>query len=118
MLPSGRRRFCSDLCRVRGQRSERRYDTGEFGQAAVRMIAALANRVGASDAAELGALWEVRAAADRAAAEAIDRLRAQGFSWYALAAEVGVSRQALTKWRARRPGASDGSQRLPRGEAS
>ncbi len=37
-LPPGRRRFCWDLCRVRGQRSERRTETGEFGLMVVRMI--------------------------------------------------------------------------------
>lgn len=103
VLPSGRRRFCCDLCRVRGQRAERRTETGEFGQAVVRMIRVMARRVGASDIAAFGALWEVRAVVDRACATAIDQLRDEGFSWDALAAETGVSRQALSQWRKRRP---------------
>jgi hypothetical protein len=91
---------------VRGQRAERRTETGEFGAMVVRMIAAMAHRVGASDIDEFGALWEVRIEANRAAAAAIDELRAKGFSWAQIAAEAGVSRQALCQWRKRRPGSS------------
>lgn len=89
---------------MRGQRAERVTENAEFGQMVVRMVAALARRVGATDAAEFGALWAVRAEADAAAATAIDRLRARGYSWAALAAEAGVSPQALSQWRKRRPG--------------
>jgi hypothetical protein len=101
LLPAGRRRFCSDLCRARGQRAERRYETGEFGQAAIRMIRTLARRVGASDIDELGALWEVRKEADRAAADAIDGLRAKGFSWAAIGAAAGLSAPGAYQWRRR-----------------
>jgi len=69
----------------------------------MRMIATMARRVGANDIDEFGALLEVRAAADAAVADAIDRLRARGHSWDALAARAGVSRQSLTEWRGRRP---------------
>jgi hypothetical protein len=58
-LAPKRRRFCSDICRVRGQRAERVTETGEFGRAAVRMIRAMAGRVGASDIAAFGAMWNV-----------------------------------------------------------
>ena len=60
-------------------------------------------------------LWEVRAEADRAAADAIDRLRAKGFSWAELSAETGLSRQGLAQWRGRRP-ARSGCQHLLRGD--
>ena len=102
-LPPGRRRFCSELCRVRGQRAERRYEPGEFGAAAVRMVAALARRVGASDAEAFTALWELRGEADRACAAAIDQLRAEGFTWSALGAAAGLSGPGLCQWRKRRP---------------
>ncbi len=114
-LPPGRRRFCSDLCRVRGQRAERRMDPGEFGQAVIRMIRAIPRRAGDSDLVEFAMLWEVRAEADRAAADAIDRLRAKGFSWAELSAETGLTRQGLAQWRERRP-ARSGCQHLLRGD--
>jgi hypothetical protein len=101
-LPARRRRFCSDLCRVRGQRSERRTETGEFGSAAVRMIRTMARRVGASDIAEFGAMWEVMTEAEHAVTGAIDGLRASGFSWAEIGAEVGWSKQRLSQWRQRR----------------
>ena len=111
-LPRGRRRFCCDLCRMRGQRAERCYDTDEFGQMVVRMIRSLARRVSASDLAAFGALWELRDEADRACIETIDGLRAEGFSWTDLAAEAGQTRQGLTQWRQRRPAQSEGKHPL------
>lgn len=101
-LPGRRRRFCSDLCRRRGQRAERVTETGEFGRAAVRMIATMARRVGASDIAEFGAMFEVLTEAERAVVQTIDGLRASGFSWAEIAREVGWSRQRLQQWRQRR----------------
>ena len=101
-LAPRRRRFCSDLCRIRGQRAERRAETGEFGRAAICMIRAMARRVGASDIAEFGAMWEVMTEAEAAVTEAIDHLRAAGFSWAEIGAEVGWGRQRLTQWRQRR----------------
>lgn len=101
-LPPRRRRFCCDLCRIRGQRSERRTETGEFGRAAVRMIRQMAKRVGASDIAEFGAMWEVMTEAEHAVTEAIDGLRVSGFSWAEIGAEVGWSKQRLCQWRQRR----------------
>ena len=67
------------------------------------MIATLARRVGGSDIAEFGALWEVRAAAEQAAVDAIDGLRGKGFSWAELAAETGMTRQGMSQWRKHRP---------------
>jgi hypothetical protein len=113
-LPPGRRRFCSDICRLRGQRAERRLDPGEFGRAVIRMIRAMSGRAGSSDLAEFALLWEVRAEADRAAAEAIDTLRAKGFSWTELAAETDITRQGLTQWRNRRDAAGHPQHNLPR----
>jgi len=111
-LPQGRRRFCCDLCRQRGQRAERRTETGEFGQMVVRMIGTMARRVGGSDIAAFGALWEVRSAADRACVAAIDGLRAKGFSWSEIAAEADQTRQGLTQWRQRRDARSEGNDPL------
>jgi hypothetical protein len=98
-LPAKRRRFCSDLCRRRGQRHERITETDQAGQAVVRMITALSRRAGASDIDVLGVLWEVREAADLAAVEAIGRLHARGLSWAVLADTLGAgNRQTLCQW--------------------
>ena len=67
------------------------------------MIRALVRDLGAADVDELGTLWRVRAAADAAVTDAIDRLHAKGYSWAEMAAQTGVSRQSLYEWRQRRP---------------
>jgi hypothetical protein len=101
-LPSRRRRFCSDDHRRRGQRAERITETGEFGRAAIRMIRTMARRVGASDIAEFGAMWEVMEESERAVTKTVDDLRVSGFSWAEIAAEVGWTKQRLQQWRQRR----------------
>jgi hypothetical protein len=103
-LPAGRRRFCSDLCRIRGQRSERRYEPTDFGKAAIRMIRALAARYGGAEAGVVALLWEVRQAADEATCRAIDDALEQGHSYATLSAQVGVRRQSLWEWHHRRRG--------------
>jgi hypothetical protein len=105
-LPAQRKRFCSDLCRRRGQRAERYTETEQAGQAVVRMITALTRRAGGSDLDALGVLWEVRSAADEATAAAIGQLRDKGLSWAVLAGYTGTSRQALCQWHQRRAGRS------------
>ena len=97
------------MCRRRGQRAERRYDDGQIGEAVIRLIEALARR------GEFASVWQIRAAADRIAADAIDRLRAEGSSWAELAAHTGLSRQGLAQWRGRRPARSE-CQHLLRGD--
>ncbi len=101
-LPARRRRFCTDLCRRRGQKAERVTETGEFGRAAIRMIRQMASRVGASDIAEFGAMWEVMEESERAVTKTIDDLQASGFSWAEIGAEIGWSKQRLSQWRQRR----------------
>jgi hypothetical protein len=101
LLPPRRRRFCSDSCRRKGQKAERVTETSEFGAAAIRMIQQMARRVGASDLAQFGAMWEVRLEADRAATSAIDGLRAAGFTWQQIADEIGWARSRLYEWRNR-----------------
>ena len=57
---------------------------------------------GVSDYDAFGVLWEVRASADQACADAIGQLRAEGFSWAFLSHETGLSRQGLAQWYGRR----------------
>ncbi len=111
-LPRGRRRFCSDICRIRGQRAERVTETGDFGRAALRMVRAMARRVSASDIAEFGLMWEIVHEAEHAVTAAIDGLRAKGFTWAEIAAEAGQTRQGLTQWRKRRPAQFEGNDPL------
>jgi hypothetical protein len=111
-LPPDRRRFCSDLCRRRGQRAERITETGDFGQAAIRLIRAMARRVGASDLAEFALMWEIMREAEHAITTAIDELRAKGFTWVEIAAEIGVTRQTMHQWHGRRAGRSAVNTRL------
>ncbi len=101
-LPPRRRRFCCDLCRIRGQRAENRTENGDFGRAAIRMIRAMARRVGAADIAEFGAMWEVMTEAERAVTDTIDGLQKSGYSWSQIGAEIGWSKQRLSQWRQRR----------------
>jgi hypothetical protein len=101
-LPAGRRRFCSDLCRLRGRRHERRYDTEEFARMITRMIRLMSRRIGRTDIDAFGALWRVRDAADEACSDAIDGLRAEGYSWRALGDAAGLTGQGVGQWRRRR----------------
>ena len=112
-LPPGRRRFCSDLCQRRGKRAERITETADFGQAALRMIRAMARRVGASDIAEFGLVWEIMHEAERAVFASITELRAKGFSWAEIATETGQTRQGLTQWYQRRAAKFGGNDVLP-----
>jgi DNA-directed RNA polymerase sigma subunit (sigma70/sigma32) len=66
------------------------------------MIRSLARRIGGSDLAQFGVLWEVMAEAERAATDAITGLRSSGFTWEELGTEIGVSRQAVQQWHKRR----------------
>ncbi len=101
-LPPRRRRFCSDLCRVRGHRAERTRDSGEWSRGLLRQVAAVGRRA-AADPDEFAVLWEVRGEADAACTTALDGLRSHGYSWADLAALTNVTRQALQQWRSRRP---------------
>lgn len=101
-LPPRRRRFCCDLCRLRGQKAERVTETGDFGRFAIRVIQTMARRVGASDLAAFGAMWEVRTEADSAVVDAIDGLLKSGYSWREIAMEIGWKRHRLFQWHARR----------------
>jgi len=73
------------------------------------MIRQMARRVGGSDIAEFGAMWEVFTEAEHAVSEAIDGLRASGYSWARIAAEIGWTKQRLFAWRTagRRSGVKD-----------
>jgi hypothetical protein len=76
------------------------------------MIRAMASRVGASDIAEFGLMWEIMHEAERAVAASVEDLRAAGFTWTQIAAETGQTRQGLTQWYQRRRARSEGNDPL------
>jgi hypothetical protein len=93
-LPARRRRFCSDLCRQRGQRAERVIDTAEYGSGLCRQI----TRMGTRASGDLDALaWLAGAIghARTALAVAVDGCRARGFSDAEIGAALGITRQAV-----------------------
>jgi hypothetical protein len=94
VLPGQRRRFCSDLCRVRGQRAERVVETSDYGSGLVRQI----TRMGARASGDLDALAWLAGAADHARgalAVAVDGCRARGYSDAEIGAALGITRQAV-----------------------
>ena len=103
-LPPRRRRFCSDLCCRRGQAAERVTETAEYGRAVIRLIRAMSVRFTDPHIDEFSLCWGAMQEAEKAAAEAITRLRASGFSWARSGAEVGKSRQDIQQWHSRRVG--------------
>ncbi len=110
-LPPRRRRFCSDLCRVRGHRAERTRDSGEWAKGLLRQVRSVGRRA-AADPAEFAALWDVRGEADAACTAALDGLRDHGHTWAELAALTSTTRQALQQWRSRRPAQPDSNASL------
>lgn len=93
-LPPRRRRFCSDLCRIRGQRAERRTENADYGAAVVRMIGGMGRRASA-DLYALRSLADAVGNARRVLALAVAGARAQGYSDGEIAAALGCSRQAV-----------------------
>ncbi|AKI28632.1 hypothetical protein GMA5_18 [Gordonia phage GMA5] len=69
-------------------------DNAEFAAFSRRIMRAYARRVATADPAALGELMTLRAEVDTAIAAAVDGLRAEGFSWADIGAEVGLTRQA------------------------
>ncbi|SRR6266704_818113 len=101
-LTGRRRRFCSDLCRRRGQRAERKTQTDDYARSVVRQIASMGIRA----SADLDALTWLAEAASRARDAlpiAVDGCRARGYSDAAIGAALGITRQAVWKRFPRQP---------------
>jgi hypothetical protein len=93
-LPARRRRFCSDLCRRRGQRAERITENDTYAASVVRQIRSMGRRA----CADLEALQWLAGAADyarTALAMAVDGCRAQGYSDGEIGAALGITRQGV-----------------------
>ena len=93
-LPRGRRRFCSDDHRRRGQKAERIIEDDSYAAGVVRLI----RKMGVRASADLEALkWLAGAAeyARGALAVAVDGCRARGYSDGEIGAALGITRQAV-----------------------
>src|SRR5262245_57346997 len=78
-LPAGRRRFCSDRCRRRGQKAERITENETYAASVVRQIRSMGRRA----STDLEALEWLAGAVNHARdalALAVDGCRAQGYS--------------------------------------
>jgi hypothetical protein len=114
VLTGAQRRFCSADCARRSRRADRPYDPGEVGANIVRLVRSMSRRAGVKGEAEFGALWKLRKALDRAIVDAYDANRNNGVELDRLAAEAGVSRQALAQWVERRGSTVDGQRNVAR----
>ena len=93
-LPPGRRRFCCDDHRRRGQKRERVIEDDSYAAGVVRLIRKMSIRA----SADLEALKWLAGAAEHARAAlavAVDGCRARGYSDGEIGAALGISRQAV-----------------------
>jgi DNA-directed RNA polymerase specialized sigma24 family protein len=107
-LPSRRRRFCSDLCRRRGQKAERVTENGTYAGMIRRQITSMGVRA-SEDLYALGWLAGAVDHARSALAMAVDGCRARGYSDAEIAAALGVTRQAVWKRFPRQPKVDTGT---------
>ncbi len=101
-LPGRRRRLCSDLCRRRGQRAERKTENDDYAKSVVRQI----DRMGARASDDLDALAWLAEATTRARVSlsiAVDGCRARGYSDADIGTALGITRQAVWKRFPRQP---------------
>jgi hypothetical protein len=91
-LPRGRRRFCSDDHRRRGQKAERKIEDAEYADGVRRLVTAQGKRAGA----DLGMFALFAGSVDYARArlqDAADQLIAQGYSYGDIGRALGITRQ-------------------------
>lgn len=69
-------------------------ETAEYGAMVRRMVRAYGRRVADRDIEELAGLAGLRQDLDAAIQDAVDGLRAQGFSWTDVGRVLGTTRQA------------------------
>jgi len=101
-LPSGRRRFCTDECRRRGQKAERVIEDDSYAAGVARLIRTMGVRASA-DVEALKWLAGAVEHARSALAMAVDGCRARGYSDGEIGAALGISRQAVWKRFPRQP---------------
>lgn len=91
-LPAKRRRFCSDLCRIRGQRAERKTDDADHAEYVKRLVGAQGKRAGA-DLPMFALFAEAVDFARARLQDAADQLIAQGYTYADIGRALGITRQ-------------------------
>lgn len=76
------------------ERQERGSDHGDYAGMVRRIVRAYGRRIANSDPDDLALILAVRAELDEAIDNAVQGMRASGFSWAEIAAPLGMSRQA------------------------
>jgi DNA invertase Pin-like site-specific DNA recombinase len=90
------------LCRIRGQRSERKTDDADHAEYVKRLVEAQGKRAGA-DLPMFALFAEAVDFARARLQDAADELIAQGRSYTDIARELGITRQAAWKRFGRKP---------------
>jgi hypothetical protein len=91
-LPPRRKRFCSDGCRRKGQKSERIIEDADYAAGVRRLVRAQGRRAGA-DLAMFAMFTESVDYARARLQEAADQLIAQGDTYGDIGRELGITRQ-------------------------
>ena len=101
-LPAHRRRFCSDLCRVRQQKAERVIEDADYAAGVKRLVRAQSKRAGA-DLAMFAMFAESVDYARARLQDAADQLIAQGYSYGDIGRVLGITRQGARQRFGRQP---------------
>jgi hypothetical protein len=91
-LPCGRRRFCCDDHRRRGQKAERKTDDADHAEYVKRLVEAQGKRAGA-DLPMFALFAEAVDFARARLQDAADQLVAQGYSYGDIGRALGITRQ-------------------------
>jgi len=107
-LPPGRRRFCCDDHRRRGQKAERIIENDSYVDGVKRLVRAQGKRAGAD--LEMFAMFAESVDYARARLqEAADQLVARGYSYGDIGRELHITRQAAWKRFGRQPKVGTGT---------
>jgi hypothetical protein len=80
--------------RLTPKRPRRQVENDEYGAFVRRVLRAYSRRVGDGDVEALALLVGLAGESDAAMAEAVQGLRARGYSWAEIGSRLGISRQA------------------------
>ncbi len=78
------------------KRSRRRVENDEYGAFVRRILCAYSRRVGDGDVEALAVMLGLAEEIDTAIAEAVQGLRACGYSWAEIGSRLGITRQSRT----------------------
>jgi DNA-directed RNA polymerase specialized sigma24 family protein len=108
-LPPHKKRFCSDICRIRKQKAENVIENSTYAAGLVRQIASMGKRA----SADLDALAWLAGAVDHARdalTMAVDGCRSRGYSDGEIGQALGITRQAVGQRFGRKHGVYAGQQ--------